>query len=256
MIEDRFKGNNTHLARSIRALLALDDAGALAGVQLGGHARYVLSSAAVRLDSQVEVRMDKLQNEHLDAWLHGYTICEDCDGKGAVGQDPGDGWMQPPETIYCDSCGGSGRQLAETPKEQTATDVATAFGLNVKGYFEMLNSAGEVISLVSTKPLLARYRARLRGGPLEGAEAYVHPASGLHEAPDGARYYPTGLYENGVPVWYCGVVLDKSDTEFLAARLRRLFVHFNHEIPADAHKDDVYMVRIAAACIGQVLAKL
>jgi len=48
-LTDNFDGDNAHLIRSIEALIALNDKGALAPHGIGGHARALLSSAAVRL---------------------------------------------------------------------------------------------------------------------------------------------------------------------------------------------------------------
>jgi len=54
-LTDNFDGDNAHLIRSIEALIALNDKGALAPHGIGGHARALLSSAAVRLTQQAPV---------------------------------------------------------------------------------------------------------------------------------------------------------------------------------------------------------
>ncbi|WP_254227843.1 hypothetical protein [Burkholderia gladioli] len=46
---DDFRGDDAHLVRSIEALIALNDEGALVPHGIGGHARALLSAAAVRL---------------------------------------------------------------------------------------------------------------------------------------------------------------------------------------------------------------
>ncbi|USN13901.1 hypothetical protein KABACHOK_00650 [Brevundimonas phage vB_BpoS-Kabachok] len=48
-ITDTFRGDNANLLGSISAILALDEADALAPHGLGGHARDLLSAAFVRL---------------------------------------------------------------------------------------------------------------------------------------------------------------------------------------------------------------
>ncbi|MDP9992030.1 hypothetical protein J2W28_001058 [Variovorax boronicumulans] len=48
-MNDTFRGDNAHMVRSIEALLNLDAAGAMAPHGIGGHARELLESAAVRL---------------------------------------------------------------------------------------------------------------------------------------------------------------------------------------------------------------
>lgn len=47
--------------------------------------------------------------------------------------------------------------------------------------------------------------------------------------------------------------LDESDVEFLAARVKRLCVHFGYPIP---DQDDRFIVGVAASLIGGVLTKL
>lgn len=52
------------------------------------------------------------------------------------------------------------------------------------------------------------------------------------------------------------VTLDAQEAAFLAARLRRLFAHFQYELPEFAKGDaDASLIRIAGSCIGAVLAK-
>lgn len=51
------------------------------------------------------------------------------------------------------------------------------------------------------------------------------------------------------------VTLSPCDAAFLAARLRRLFAHFNYTVPSFAG-DDASLLRVAGSCIGAVLANL
>jgi len=53
---DDFRGDDAHLIRSIEALIALSDAGALTPHGIGGHARALLSAAAVRLTPEPDQR--------------------------------------------------------------------------------------------------------------------------------------------------------------------------------------------------------
>lgn len=53
-LTDQFRGDNIELVRNIRALLELDAAKALVPHGVGGHARTLLSAAAVRLSAEVE----------------------------------------------------------------------------------------------------------------------------------------------------------------------------------------------------------
>lgn len=48
---DDFKGDDAALVRSIEALISMNDAGALVPHGIGGHARALLSAAAVRLSA-------------------------------------------------------------------------------------------------------------------------------------------------------------------------------------------------------------
>lgn len=50
-MKDEFRGDTPHLVSSIEALLSLDAAGALVPHGIGGHARDLLSAAAVRLSA-------------------------------------------------------------------------------------------------------------------------------------------------------------------------------------------------------------
>ena len=50
-MKDAFRGDTSHLISSIEALLSLDAEGALVPHGIGGHARDLLSSAAVRLSA-------------------------------------------------------------------------------------------------------------------------------------------------------------------------------------------------------------
>lgn len=49
------------------------------------------------------------------------------------------------------------------------------------------------------------------------------------------------------------VVFDPAEVEYLAARLRRLFAHFEHPLP---NKDDAFIVAVAPALIGALLTEL
>ena len=51
VIADEFRGNNEQLRRSIKALIELNDKGALAPHGIGGHARALLSAAYHRLET-------------------------------------------------------------------------------------------------------------------------------------------------------------------------------------------------------------
>lgn len=53
-IFDDFRGDDAHLARSIKALINLNDAGALAPHGVGGHGRSLLAASAVRLSNRQE----------------------------------------------------------------------------------------------------------------------------------------------------------------------------------------------------------
>ncbi len=49
--------------------------------------------------------------------------------------------------------------------------------------------------------------------------------------------------------------LDTEEVRFLAARLRRLFAHFEYELPDTAERDDEFIIRVAGVCIGDLLRK-
>ena len=51
-----------------------------------------------------------------------------------------------------------------------------------------------------------------------------------------------------------GVSLDANETQYLAARLRRLFAHFGLSLP-EGHKDDARLIGIAGAAIGMLLTR-
>jgi len=59
-LEDNFHGDTANLLRSIEALIALDRKGVLVPHGIGGHARELLSSAAVRL-AAAEAREEALK---------------------------------------------------------------------------------------------------------------------------------------------------------------------------------------------------
>lgn len=48
-LHDDFRGDDAHLVSCIKALISLSDEGALVPHGIGGHARALLSAAAVRL---------------------------------------------------------------------------------------------------------------------------------------------------------------------------------------------------------------
>jgi hypothetical protein len=72
-LADNFNGDNEKLVSCIEALLALDAAGALTPHGVGGHARQLLSAAAVRIEA-----LEKALREI-----------------GSVEADPGDGTVKP-----------------------------------------------------------------------------------------------------------------------------------------------------------------
>lgn len=51
-----------------------------------------------------------------------------------------------------------------------------------------------------------------------------------------------------------GLTLDANDARFLAARLRRLFAHFDYPLP-DFAADDARLIGIAASAIGALLTR-
>jgi DnaJ-class molecular chaperone len=60
---------------------------------------------------------------------NGWMDCEDCDGRGAVGEPIYQGEFQPPECEPCSSCNGSGRwkvPLVTTQQAQTYGDARAA----------------------------------------------------------------------------------------------------------------------------------
>ncbi len=59
MIDD-FRGDNKHLVECMRALVSLNDAGALAPHGIGGHARSLLCAAASRIEA-AEAKLEQAQ---------------------------------------------------------------------------------------------------------------------------------------------------------------------------------------------------
>ncbi len=86
-LTDEFRGDDAHLIRSIEALIELNDEGALVPHGIGGHARALLSAAAVRLAAQsadarngegAAVRADKERAYHsIDRFLRNNLCDED-----------------------------------------------------------------------------------------------------------------------------------------------------------------------------------
>lgn len=54
-LKDEFRGGDSHLISCIEALISMSDAGALVPHGIGGHARSLLSAAAVRLAGSAEI---------------------------------------------------------------------------------------------------------------------------------------------------------------------------------------------------------
>lgn len=76
-MNDTFRGDNAQMIRSIEALLSLDAAGALVPHGIGGHARELLESAAVRLAAAaapVECRASQLPS----GWVCDGKACDRC----------------------------------------------------------------------------------------------------------------------------------------------------------------------------------
>ncbi|WP_201319994.1 hypothetical protein [Burkholderia sp. E168m30] len=78
MLTDNFRGDNAQLVRSIEALLELDAEGALVPHGVGGHARALLSAAAIRLAAhpgQPEPRAEVTDEDIITACdAHGITL--------------------------------------------------------------------------------------------------------------------------------------------------------------------------------------
>jgi hypothetical protein len=76
---DEFNGDTPHLIRCIEALLSLDASGSLVPHGIGGHARTMLSAAAVRLAAlasrdvtEEPVMPEAATTEMVDAWEEAY----------------------------------------------------------------------------------------------------------------------------------------------------------------------------------------
>jgi hypothetical protein len=68
-LSDDFRGDDAHLVRCIKALISMNDAGALVPHGIGGHARSLLSAAAVRLSraSSSRAEVEREWKEGVDA---------------------------------------------------------------------------------------------------------------------------------------------------------------------------------------------
>jgi len=68
-LKDTFNGNDKHLVACIKALLEMDETGALVPHGVGGQARVMLSAAAVRLDAYREAKSNKNIGSNFDDFL-------------------------------------------------------------------------------------------------------------------------------------------------------------------------------------------